>query len=414
MQLRSLAIGLFMTAASADAAADHRVYTLYTFHSPPYQYINDALSGPDVAGETVDTIRCAMEQAGAQAKIRLVPQNRALYSLKRNLIDGYFAVDRSPELDQNAWPSHPVALEKWHWFYLGEQPRPENVRIGVIGGSNEELWLKQQGLEAFLTVANASQLPALLKHHRIDLALLDERVMSELRESQPELHQDINHTFLRYAPLHLYLNPRFVTEHPEFLTQFNLNLPDCMGAQTSLSEEEHQQVLATAQGLIEDLAQTVNLSEALEQGSYYESFTDILTQDTIWQALAPNGLTPLARQILELPASRALANWQSKQTPLVTEILLIDSQGALSAMSQLSSDYWQKDEAKFQELVRETGQGLVRQRDIWVSSIRYDASTNRFQVAVSVALPLGGPTNAVEGIVSIGLAIEEVLKGREL
>jgi len=156
---------------------------------------------------------------------------------------------------------------------------------------------------------------------------------------------------------------------------------------------------------------SVDLQRALHQGSHYNTFTDILTQDTVWQALAPASMTPLARQILELPASRALAHWQSKQTPLVTEILLIDSQGALSAMSQLSSDYWQGDEAKFQDLVEETSQGLTRKRDFWVSPIRYDASTSRFQVIVSFPLPLDEPNNGVEGVLSIGLAIEEALKG---
>src|SRR5690554_629209 len=150
MQIRSLTIGLFLAVAAAQAAADHRVYTLYTFHSPPYQYANETPNGPEVAGETADTIRCAMAQAGAHTQIRLVPQNRALYSLKRNLVDGYFAVDHSPELDQSAWASHPVALEKWHWFYTGEQPVPENARIGVVGGSNEELWRSEEGLEAFV------------------------------------------------------------------------------------------------------------------------------------------------------------------------------------------------------------------------------------------------------------------------
>ncbi|WP_199456585.1 MULTISPECIES: substrate-binding periplasmic protein [unclassified Marinobacter] len=411
MQIRSLTIGLFLAVAAAQAAADHRVYTLYTFHSPPYQYANETPNGPEVGGETADTIRCAMEQAGAHTQIRLVPQNRALYSLKRNLVDGYFAVDRSPELDQSAWASHPVALEKWHWFYTGEQPVPENARIGVVGGSNEELWLRQQGLEAFVAVGSASQLPALLKRKRIDLALLDERVMSGLREKQPELHQGIQHTFLRYAPLHLYLNPQFVTRHPDFMNRFNLSLPACMGTQTQLSGEEHQQVTRIAGELARSLASEVDLQRALHQGSHYNTFTDILTQDTVWQALAPASMTPLARQILELPASRALAHWQSKQAPLVTEILLIDSQGALSAMSQLSSDYWQGDEAKFQDLVEETSQGLTRRQDFWVSPIRYDASTSRFQVIVSFPLPLDEPNNGVEGVLSIGLAIEEALKG---
>ncbi|MFB2765291.1 MULTISPECIES: substrate-binding periplasmic protein [Marinobacter] len=413
MSIRPIAAGLLFTLIPWTVAADHETFSLYTFDSPPYQQANPIPGGPEVTGETVETVRCAMEHAGAQVNIRLMPQNRARFALQRQLVDGYFAVDPSPDMDEAADISHPVALEKWYWFYLGQRPDPTTAKIGVVGGSNEEVWLIQNGFEPFVTVSSTEQLPALLKRQRIDLALMDQQVMETLREDSLALGQTLNREFLRYAPLHLYLNRRFVSEHPGVLTRFNRQLPACMEQHMQLSADEYQHVAGQARGLIQDLEQRLNLAQAIHQGPVYDSFTEILTQDTLWQALAPEQPTPLASEILGLPASQALKQWQDEQGGLVTELLLTDNKGALVAMSQLSSDYWQGDEPKFQEIAVETERGMERKSDLWISPIRYDASTRQFQIIVSVPIPLKEPNNGLEGILAMGLAIEKALHNYE-
>ena len=187
-----------------------------------------------------------MSLADAEVDIRLMPQNRARYSMQRNMVDGYFAVDRSMELDQIALRSHPVALEKWYWFYIGDMPALDTARIGVIGGSNEAEWLVRNGIEPYLEVASAEQLPALLKRGRIDVALMDHRVMDNLLKTAPQLDDTLKEEFLRYAPLHLYLNRRFSTEHVGVLDEFNASLPMCMKQHLKLSDREREQVARTA------------------------------------------------------------------------------------------------------------------------------------------------------------------------
>ncbi len=324
MSVRVFTVVILLAVISPIATAGHEVYSLYTFESPPYQYANPSPDGPQVIGETVATIRCAMELAGASTHIRLMPQSRARFALQRNLVDGYFAVDPSPAMDETALISHPVALEKWYWFYRDVWPEVGAARIGVVGGSNEEAWLVNQGLQPSMTVSAPEQLPALLSRHRIDLALMDQRVMAALQAEQPSLGQSLEHRFLRYAPLHLYLNASFATEHPGFMTQFNRQLASCMGQHMQLTEEEHLHVASVANQLIRDLVSQINLPQAIHQGPRFDTFTDILTQDTIWQALAPEQPTPLASEILALPASQSLSRWQANHPDLITEILLTD------------------------------------------------------------------------------------------
>ncbi|OZB14742.1 MAG: hypothetical protein B7X58_07435, partial [Marinobacter sp. 34-60-7] len=405
MIFRLMLTGATLALVALAARAEHPVFSLYTFSSPPYQYASSRPGEPKVIGETADTIRCAMAMADAEVDIRLMPQNRARYSMQRNMVDGYFAVDRSMELDQIALRSHPVALEKWYWFYVGEMAEPDSARIGVIGGSNEAEWLVRNGIDPYLEVASAEQLPALLKRGRIDIAMMDHRVMESLLKSSPQLHDTLNEEFLRYAPLHLYLNRRFSTEHVGVLDEFNTSLPLCMKQHLALTDREREQVARTAIRLTDNLIQNVDLTTAIYSGPTTNNLTDVLTQDTLWQALAPHQPTPLAREILALPASRALARWQSEHDGLVTEVLLTNNTGALVAMSQLSSDYWQGDEPKYQEIANPTEYGIERKSEMWISPIRYDASTSQFQVIVSVPVPANSPDNGLDGVLVLGLAI---------
>ena len=46
---------------------------------------------------------------------------------------------------------------------------------------------------------------------------------------------------------------------------------------------------------------------------------------------------------------------------------------------------------------------------MWISPIRYDASTARFQVMVSFPVPLNEPNNGREGVLVLGLDIEHAL-----
>jgi hypothetical protein len=413
MIIRFMLTAAMLALVAFAARAEHPMFSLYTFSSPPYQYASPRPGDPRVIGETAETIRCAMSMADADVDIRLMPQNRARYSMQRNLVDGYFAVDRSMELDQIALRSHPVALEKWYWFYTGDRPALESARIGVIGGSNEEEWLVRNGIDPYLEVASAEQLPALLKRDRIDVALMDQRVMDSLLESSPQLHDTVNEEFLRYAPLHLYLNRRFSSEHAGVLDHFNSSLPECMKQQLALSDREREQVARTASRLVENLIQNVDLTTAVYSGPTINNLVDVLTQDTLWQALAPQQPTSLALEILALPASRALGRWQSEHDGLVTEVLLTNNIGALVAMSRLSSDYWQGDEPKYQEIANPTEYGIARKSEMWISPIRYDASTSQFQVIVSVPVPANAPDNGLDGVLILGLAIEDVLLNRE-
>lgn len=408
MDLRPLALGALATLAVSVCHAGPPTLNLYTFESPPYQMSTHTGGITDVVGETIDTVNCAANQAGWSTSIRVTPQNRAAHSLRRNLIDGYFAIDPSTELDVTAKRSNPLSLEKWYFFTTKAGPIPDIPRIGVVDGSNEKAWLEANGYNIFLSVSSPSQLPALIKRGRIDAALMDERTMTGLQQTDGAGYGELTAHFLRYAPLYLYMSENFNAKNPDFIPRFNRYLPKCMEGQITLSPEEEDRIRSLADGLFRELDSMLDLQQTIDAGPRLESLTDILNVDSTWQALAPVKATALASTILELPGSRAMYAWALTHRELVTEALLTNDMGTLAAMSQLTSDYWQGDEPKFSAVVANIRAGLSGLDAMYLSDIRYDASTSRFQVTVST--PVGPVTdNLPKGIISLGLDIENAL-----
>lgn len=412
MTLR-LALGLTTALVYSVCQAQPPTLKLLTFESPPYQMAGPGAdgSGP-VTGETAETVACAANRAGWATHIRITPQNRAIHSLERKMIDGYFAIDPTSELDTIAKRSDPVALEKWYFFTRDGRPFSRDLRIGVVSGSNEEAWLEANGYEIFLSVSSPAQLLALLKRDRIDTALMDERVMSRLRQASDVTGTRLGTHFVRYAPLYLYLSEAFTSEHPEFLGTFNRTLTKCMAGQLALSDEEERRVTELSERLFRELNSILDVRQILEVGPRQESFTDVMTIDSQWQAMAPFQTPELAEEILAMPGSRALHAWQQSHPGLITEVMVVNDMGTLAAISQLTSDYWQGDEPKFQKVMGGTGAGATAGKPLFMSPIRYDTSAARFQVTVSTAVT-SDDGGAALGVVVLGLGIEDALSEAE-
>lgn len=413
MSPRPVVFGLLGVLFAQTCHAQAVQLDLFTPEAPPYQA--GSTGRPDFAeasGDAVETIQCAASRAGWSARIRVAPPNRAVYSLQRNLIDGYFPVAPSSSLDTIAARTDPVALAKWFFFSVDESFDPDKARLGVVRGSQEAAWLQAQGYDIFLSVVSASQLNALLRVGRIDAALMDIRDMAE-SSMESERPADFLHAhFVRFAPLYLYLGREFTKKHPNAFSQLNRFLPACMKTALTLTSDEDRFLRGIAEGLFKELEAIVSLERALEDGPRQPTIADTLNLDEHWKALAPEMPVDLAKQILSLPASEMLRTWQMSHPGLITEAMIINEMGTLSAISQLTSDYWQGDEPKFQEAFKQEPSNRFSATSLFVSPIRFDASTKQFQVTVSAPFaPVSGSGD--RGVISIGLNVSEALQGMQ-
>ena len=100
--------------------------------------------------------------------------------------------------------------------------------------------------------------------------------------------------------------------------------------------------------------------------------------------------------MLSRPLSDFLSQLQEDSDGIVTEIFVMDNRGLNVGQSQVTSDYWQGDEAKWQETF------LVGPDAMLIGGIEYDESTRKWQSQLS--LPIVDPANgAVIGAITVGI-----------
>ncbi len=76
---------------------------------------------------------------------------------------------------------------------------------------------------------------------------------------------------------------------------------------------------------------------------------DIIKLDQKWRAETKSDIQPIISSTLSNPLSSYLTRVQARSFGLYTEMFAMDSNGLNVGQSNISSDYWQGDEAKFQK-----------------------------------------------------------------
>lgn len=146
------------------------------------------------------------------------------------------------------------------------------------------------------------------------------------------------------------------------------------------------------------IASVVNAVRAANEAHDTLSNNDILALDAQWRSEV-GSQSALIDGIVGNAVSEYLRTKMADTNGLVTEVILMDAKGLNVAISGVTSDYWQGDEAKHQETY------VIGPQAIHVSEIELDESTQtyQFQVSFTIVDPL---TNAPYGAVTVGLNAE--------
>ncbi len=114
----------------------------------------------------------------------------------------------------------------------------------------------------------------------------------------------------------------------------------------------------------------------VDKNAQAESLEKIRHHDQNWAA------DPLRKTLTQNACASALKALISTD-PVVVEILLMDSRGALVCATAETSDYYQGDEAKWQ---KPFGEGV----DPFIDAPSVDSNTNTYSIQVSVPVSEGG------------------------
>lgn len=127
------------------------------------------------------------------------------------------------------------------------------------------------------------------------------------------------------------------------------------------------------------------------------SDAEIEALDQAWRAEVGTGSTPTITPVLENAAADYLRDRVAASGGMITEIFLMDARGLNVAASNVTSDFWQGDEAKHRETFG-IGAGAYHLGDV-----EFDESSQRYQGQISLTIadpetgePLGAMTVGVD------------------
>lgn len=132
------------------------------------------------------------------------------------------------------------------------------------------------------------------------------------------------------------------------------------------------------------------------------SQSEIDNLDKTWRAESENSGGPLISKVTSNSLSDFLREIKENEDGLVTEVFVMDDKGLNVGQSDITSDYWQGDEAKWQKTYS------AAPSTMFVDEVELDESTQSFQTQISIAVT-DPETGKNIGAVTIGVDAEALL-----
>lgn len=162
-------------------------------------------------------------------------------------------------------------------------------------------------------------------------------------------------------------------------------------------EKAPPKVMELANGPLLKLGSDPVIIKAVQaQNARAATLAQIKELDAKW--IATPGVADFMRALIDSECGKQLIAFK-KANPFVSELFVMDQQGANVAMSEKTSDYWQGDEPKFSECFK-GGAGAL-----FVTDVKFDESTQSYSVQDSIPVREGGKTI---GAVCVGVDIEKL------
>lgn len=130
--------------------------------------------------------------------------------------------------------------------------------------------------------------------------------------------------------------------------------------------------------------------------------SEIEEMDQAWRAEVGGSDTPTIDPVLSNDAATFLREHVESSAGVITEAFVMDFNGLNVAASDVTSDMWQGDEAKFQETYPK-GAGAYH-----LSEVEFDESTQTYQGQVSISI-INPSDGQVIGAITVGVNAESLL-----
>lgn len=125
----------------------------------------------------------------------------------------------------------------------------------------------------------------------------------------------------------------------------------------------------------------------------------VIDLDNKWRSETKASSQPMIDNILNSELSKTLATYRDSTTGMATEIFIMDNKGLNVAQSDITSDYWQGDEGKWQKTYS------VGPNAIFVDEIESDESTQTLQSQLSMSIKDPATGEAI-GAITVGINVD--------
>ena len=143
----------------------------------------------------------------------------------------------------------------------------------------------------------------------------------------------------------------------------------------------------------------INAIKAQNEKNAGVTEADIDSLDKQWRAEAKAGSGPLVDGTLGNELSAFLKGKKDAGGGIFSEIFVMDNKGLNVGQSDVTSDYMQGDEAKWQKTYS------VGPDAVFIDEVEFDDSTESFQSQISATISDGG---AAIGAITLGINVEEL------
>jgi len=175
-------------------------------------------------------------------------------------------------------------------------------------------------------------------------------------------------------------------------------------ASSAGANEYEPQIRAAFESQIKPWLSDPAVVEAIKQQNQKTaslSDADIDGLDQEWRAQAKAGGGPLIDEVLSASLSNYLKQKKGQIGGMVTEMFVMDAKGLNVGQSDVTSDYMQGDEAKWQKTYKAGADA------VFVDEVEFDDSTESFQSQISATVT-DPATGEPIGAITIGINVEEL------
>lgn len=183
-------------------------------------------------------MRCAFQQLqDYEMEVVVVPWKRAQHMVEKGYADGFFAASQNNERNRYAQISSTIADQEWRWYWLKSNPLTpketafkSEAKVGAFIGANMLTWLEENHYKVSVTSVKTKSLLDALRMGRADAILANNKVIDSLLQHNKAQAATITSGLHSNRPLGVYFSSSFLTNNPNFLSLFNLQVEKCRNA----------------------------------------------------------------------------------------------------------------------------------------------------------------------------------------